>query len=118
MSAIMNWIAWCIAIGTPNWTRSFEYSVANSNAARAMPVAMAATPGRVRSRVIIASLKPLFSSPRRYLASTSVSLNVMVAVFDARWPILSSFLSTTTVSSLRTRKAEMPRWPASGSVLA
>ena len=24
MSAIMNWIAWCIAIGTPNWTRSFE----------------------------------------------------------------------------------------------
>ena len=26
MSAIMNWIAWCIAIGTPNWTRSLEYS--------------------------------------------------------------------------------------------
>jgi hypothetical protein len=24
MSAIMNWIAWCIAIGTPNWTRAFE----------------------------------------------------------------------------------------------
>jgi hypothetical protein len=24
MSAIMNWIAWCIAIGTPNCTRSFE----------------------------------------------------------------------------------------------
>ena len=118
MSAIMNWIAWCMAIGTPNWTRSLEYSVANSNAARAMPVAMAATPGRVRSRVIIASLKPLFSSPRRYLASTSVSLKVMVAVLDARWPILSSFLSTITVSSLRTRKAEMPRWPASGSVLA
>ena len=65
MSAIMNWIAWCIAIGTPNWTRSLEYSVANSIAARAMPTAMAATPGRVRSRVIIASLKPLFSSPRR-----------------------------------------------------
>ena len=30
MSAIMNWIAWCIAIGTPNWTLSLEYSVANS----------------------------------------------------------------------------------------
>ena len=43
-----------------------------------------ATPGRVRSRVIIASLKPLFSSPSRYLASTSVSLKVMVAVLDAR----------------------------------
>ena len=101
MSAIMNWIAWCIAIGTPNWTRSLEYSVANSNAARAMPVAIAATPGRVRSRVIIASLKPLFSSPSRFSAGTSVSLKVMVAVFDARWPILSSFLSTVTVSSLR-----------------
>ena len=24
MSAIMNWIAWCIAIGTPNCTRSLE----------------------------------------------------------------------------------------------
>ncbi len=49
-----------------------------------MPVAIAATPGRVRSRVIIASLKPLFSSPRRYFAGTKVSLNVMVAVFEAR----------------------------------
>src|SRR6202030_3557931 len=36
MSAIMNWIAWCIAIGTPNWMRSLEYSVANSDAARAI----------------------------------------------------------------------------------
>jgi hypothetical protein len=85
---------------------------------RAMPVAMAATPGRVRSRVIIAILKPLFSSPIRWSAGISVSLKVMVAVLDARWPILSSFLSTMTVSSLRTRNAEMPRWPASGSVLA
>ena len=66
----------------------------------------------------MATLKPLFSSPRRYLASISVSLNVTVAVFDARWPILSSFLSMTIVSSRGTRKAEMPRWPASGSVLA
>ena len=95
-----------------------EYSTANSSAARAMPVAIAATPGRVRSRVIIATLKPLFSSPRRYLASTSVSLKVMVAVLEARWPILSSFLSTVTVSSLGTRKQEMPRWPFSLSVLA
>ena len=94
MSAIMNWIAWCIAIGTPNWTRSFEYSMANSNAARAMPIAIAATPGRVRSSVIIASLKPWFSSPSRFAAGTSTSLKVMVAVFDARWPILSSCLST------------------------
>ena len=49
-----------------------------------MPVAIAATPGRVRSSVIIASLKPLFSSPSRFSTGTSVSLKVMVAVFDAR----------------------------------
>ena len=83
-----------------------------------MPVAIAATPGRVRSSVIIASLKPLFSSPIRWPAGISVSLKVIVAVFDARWPILSSFLSTVTVSSWGTRKQEMPRWPASLSVLA
>ena len=92
--------------------------MANSNAARAMPVAMAATPGRVRSRVIIATLKPWFSSPIRFSAGISVSLNEMVAVLEARWPILSSFLSTVTVSSLGTRKQEIPRWPFSLSVLA
>ncbi len=83
-----------------------------------MPIAIAATPGRVRSSVIIASLKPLFSSPIRLSAGTSVSLNVIVAVLDARWPILSSFLSTVTVASRGTRKQEMPRCPASLSVLA
>ena len=92
--------------------------MANSNAARAIPVAIAATPGRVRSRVIMASLKPLFSSPSRFSAGISVSLKVMVAVLEARWPILSSFLSTVTVSSRGTTKAEIPRWPASLSVLA
>ena len=49
-----------------------------------MPVAIAATPGRVRSRVIIAILKPLFSSPIRWSAGISVSLKVMVAVLEAR----------------------------------
>jgi hypothetical protein len=63
-------------------------------------------------------LKPWFSSPSRFSAGISVSLKVMVAVFDARWPILSSFLSTITVSSFGTTKAEIPRWPASLSVLA
>ena len=118
MSAIMNWIAWCIAIGTPNWTRSLEYSVANSNDARAMPTAIAATPGRVRSRVCMASLNPWFSSPSRFSSGTSMSLKLTVAVFEARWPILSSFLSTVTPQSRSTTKAEMPRWPASLSVLA
>ena len=78
--------------------------MANSKAARAMPVAIDATPGRVRSRVIIASLKPWFSSPSRLPAGTSVSLKEIVAVFDARSPILSSCLSTVTVSSLGTTK--------------
>ena len=92
--------------------------MANSNAARAMPVAIAATPGRVRSSVIIASLKPLFSSPSRFSAGTSTSLKEIVAVFEARCPSLSSFLSTTTPQSRSTTNAEMPRWPASLSVFA
>ena len=83
-----------------------------------MPVAIAATPGRVRSSVIIASLKPWFSSPSRFSAGTSVSLKLIPAVFEARSPILSSCLSTVTVSSRGTTKAEIPRCPASLSVLA
>ena len=83
-----------------------------------MPTAIAAVPGRVLSSVAIAMLKPLFSAPSRFFAGMTVSLKVIVAVFDARWPILSSFLSTVTVSSLGTTNAEMPRLPASGSVLA
>ncbi len=119
MSAIMNATAWCMAIGTPNWTRSFEYSEANSKAARAIPTAIAETAGRVRSRVVIASLKPWFSSPSMFSAGTSTSSKEIVAVFEARWPSLSSFLSTVTPSASRsTTKAVMPRWPASGSVLA
>ena len=80
---------------------------------------MAETPGRVRSSVIIASLKPLFSSPTRWSAGISTSLNEIIAVSEARWPSLSSFLSTVTPPASRgTMKAEMPRWPASLSVLA
>ena len=83
-----------------------------------MPTAIADTPGRVRSSVIIASLKPLFSSPSRLPAGISTSLNEIIAVSEARWPSLSSFLSTTTPASRGTTKAEMPRWPASLSVFA
>src|SRR4051812_17506864 len=84
-----------------------------------MPTPIAATPGRVRSRVIIAILNPLFSSPIRWSAGISTSLNEIVAVLEARCPSLSSFLSTVTPSASRgTTKAEMPRWPASLSVLA
>ena len=84
-----------------------------------MPTAMAATPGRVRSSVIIASLKPLFSSASRFSSGIATSLNEIVAVFEARWPSLSSFLSTVTPSRWRsTTNALMPRWPASLSVFA
>ena len=46
-----------------------------------MPTASAETPGRVRSRVIIASLKPWFSSPSMFSAGTSTSSKEIVAVF-------------------------------------
>ena len=54
-----------------------------------------------------------------FSAGISTSSKEMVAVLEARWPILSSFLSTLTPGeSASTTKAVMPRWPASGSVLA
>ena len=66
----------------------------------------------------MASLKPVFSSPSRFSSGTSTSLKQIVAVLEARWPSLSSFLSTTTPQSRSTTKAEIPRWPASLSVFA
>ena len=84
-----------------------------------MPTAIAATPGRVRSSVIIASRKPWFSSPSRYSAGISTSSNWICAVSEARWPSLSSFFITETPGASRgTTKAEMPLCPASGSVFA
>src|SRR5438034_7704043 len=64
MSAIMKLTPWFIAIGIPNWTRSFEYCAAYSYAARATPTAPIAVPGRVKSSVFMAILKPSPSSPR------------------------------------------------------
>src|ERR687884_277855 len=76
MSAIMKLTPWFIAIGMPNWTRSFEYCAAYSKAARATPTAPAAVPGRVRSSVRIAILKPSPSAPSRFAAGTRTSWNV------------------------------------------
>ena len=42
MSASLNWIAWCLAMGTPKVSRSCEYFIAASNAAGATPLARAA----------------------------------------------------------------------------
>ena len=61
-----------------------EYSAANSNAAWAIPTAIEETAGRVRSRVVIASLNPWFSSPSMFSAGTSTSSKEIVAVFEAR----------------------------------
>src|SRR5436309_11155291 len=66
----------------------------------------------------MAILNPLFSSPTRWSSGISTSGKVIVAVFEARWPILSSCLSTTTPASRGTMKQLIPRWPASRSVFA
>ena len=73
MSATMKPTAWCIAIGRSKVTRSFEYSSACSYAACATPTAPIAVPGRVKSSVAIAILKPSPSSPSRFSAGTRTS---------------------------------------------
>ena len=119
MSATRKLTPWFIAIAWPNWTRSFEYSTACSKAARATPTAPAAVPGRVRSSVCIAILKPCPSSPSRLEAGTFTSWKASAEVSVARWPILSRCFSTTTPSvSVGTMKAVSPRWRASLSVEA
>src|SRR5213592_4872792 len=75
MSAIMKLTPWFIAIGIPNWMRSFEYCAAYSYAARATPTAPIAVPGRVKSSVFMAILKPSPSSPRRFSMGTRTSVN-------------------------------------------
>src|SRR5215510_11350555 len=75
MSAIMKLTPWFIAIGMPNWTRSFEYCAAYSNAARATPTPPIAVPGLVKSSVFIAILKPWPSSPSRFSTGTRTSMN-------------------------------------------
>ena len=113
MSASMNWIAWWLAIGTPNWTRSLGVAERRTRARRGR----SRWPSR-RSRDACGRAsssrcaKPPFSSPIRWSAGISTSGKVIVAVSEARWPILSSWPSTITPASRGTRKQEMPRWPA------
>ncbi len=110
MSAIRKLIPWFMAIGIPNWTRSFEYWAACSKAARATPTAPIAVPGRVKSRVRIAILKPSPSSPRRLATGTRTSWKASAEVSVERWPILSRCFSTTTPSaSAGTTNAVRPR---------
>ena len=117
MSAIRKLTPWFMAIGIPNCTRSFEYCAAYSNAARATPTAPIAVPGRVKSSVRMAILKPSPSSPRRFAPGTRTSWNATADVSVERWPILSRCCSRTTPpASAGTMNAVRPRWPCDLSV--
>src|SRR5438046_1727177 len=84
-----------------------------------MPSACAATPGRERSRIRIAILKPSPSSPSRFAAETRTSSKVSSPVVEPLIPIFGSRRATAKPGvSASTTNAEMPAWPASGSVFA
>ena len=73
----------------------------------------------MKSSVCIAILKPSPSSPRRFAAGTTTSVSANAEVSVERWPILSRCFSTETPgASIGTMKADRPRWPLLGSVLA
>ena len=60
------------------------------------PTAPTAVPGRVKSSVCIAILKPSPSSPSRFPTGTTTSWNATADVSVARWPILSRCFSIVT----------------------
>ena len=84
----------------------------------AMPTACAPMVGRLRSSVCMAMVKPWPSGPMRCEAGTRTSSSTTSPVGLPRRPILSSCLAMRIPHSFSTRKHEMPRPPASGSVLA
>src|SRR6201993_543804 len=72
MSASLNWIAWCSAIGLPKVRRSWAYLSASSRARWARPTPRAATLTRPSSRASIIWANPLLSpacSPPRTLSA-------------------------------------------------
>jgi hypothetical protein len=67
----------------------------------------------------IAILKPSPSSPSRFSAGTRASSNVSSPVVEPAMPSFGSSRATSKPGvSASTTNAEMPEWPASGSVLA
>src|SRR4029453_13311065 len=91
----------------------------NSNASLTTPPVPEAVPGRVKSRVFIAILKPSPSSPSLYSTGTRTSWKASADVSVARWPILSRCFSTVTPSSeVGTTNAESPLCPLLLSVEA
>ena len=75
------------------------------------PDAPAAIHGRERSKVRMATLKPSPSGPTTFFLPSLTSSNSTSVVFEARWPILFSFLPTDTPGVSRsTTKQVMPLW--------
>ena len=66
----------------------------------------------------MAMTKPWPSTPTRFAAGTRTSSSTTSPVALPRRPILCSSFGTFTPQSASTRKHEIPRCPASGSVLA
>ena len=89
-----------------------------------MPQAMAATSGRVLSKVFIAVMKPSFdayfsSPPSRLSAGTRQSSSTSSAVSLARRPIFSSILPTKKPGvPFSTTNARCPARPSVGSTVA
>ena len=96
-------------MGLPKALRSFMYPAASSMAPWAMPTAWAPMAGRLRSRVCMAMVKPMPSSPTRLAAGTRTSSKTTSAVGLPRRPILSSCGATLTPQSASTTKQLMPR---------
>src|SRR6267378_4663995 len=119
MSAIMNWIAWCSAIGFENWMRSFAYLTDSSKAPWEMPTAIEPIPIRPPSRILRALTKPWFSPPSNASFGTRQSVRRTCDVALPRTPSLSSIFPIERPGFPRsTMNALMPRFPAPGSVIA
>jgi hypothetical protein len=97
----------CFAIsGLPKARRSFAYSVAYSNAARAIPSAEAATCGRECMKKSIAIANPAPSSPSNLSDGMRASSKRIEPVCDARSPSFGSLRpAETPMSPASTRKA-------------
>ena len=120
MSAIMKLTPWCIAIGMLERDALLRVRRPRArSAACATPTAPIAVPGRVKSSVAIAILKPSPSSPMRFATGTRTSWSANADVSVARWPILSRCYSIVTPGvSIGTMNADMPLLPPRGSVFA
>ena len=92
----MNWITWCTSIGTRTGPFSLDPRSRTPARRRPIPTAIAEThqPGAVEGHH--RQFEALVFLGQEVLGRDARPLKEMVAVLDARWPILSSFLSTET----------------------